>query len=79
MTKPPHDSSYEAIKLIARVNELDIKNPDGKKGFKIEVMTGVDAERFILAEKRESQIEFVKDHWWQIGIGLAILWWWLVN
>lgn len=77
MTKPRGDHSYEATKIIARVNELGVKNAEGHRGFKIEVMTGHDASSFIAAEKRDQLTSFAKSHWWQIGLGLLALWWWL--
>ena len=77
MTKPRDDHSYKAKKIIARVSQLGVKGPEGKRGFTIEVLTGVDAERFVTAEKSIEIINLIGKHWWKIGIGTAVFWWWL--
>lgn len=76
MTKPSQDHSYKSVTLIARVNQLGIRNTAGRSGFSIDVMTGVDADNFVAAEKRDAAIALAKKHWWQLALALLALWWW---
>ena len=76
MTKPRGDQSYEAIKLLARVNELNVRNAGGRRGFKIEVMTGEDVENYLAAGKRAAAVGFIAERWWQIGLVIAAVWLW---
>ena len=73
---PP--SEYYAIKHVARVHELGLEDPESRRGlFKIEVLTGPDRDALVNAAKREEGLQFAKEHWWQIGLGLIVLYWWL--
>ena len=76
MTKPVWDHSYKAIEIIARVNELKVKNYAGRSGFNVEVMTAQDAATFIAAQKRNEFLTSAKKHWWQIILVVIFLWWW---
>lgn len=77
MTRKPDDYTYQAIPLLARVNELAIENGEGRKGFKIEVLTAKDATSFAAARKRDERMVLFKNNWLWVGLGLLAAWWWL--
>lgn len=55
-----------AIQHIARVHELDLKDPETFRSiFKIEVLTGPDCEQVKSAEKNKKIVEFTIRHWWK--------------
>lgn len=75
-TQAPPDGYY-AIKHVARVHELGLMAPKTRRElFKIEVLTGPDRDALVNAARRAEWVQFAKEHWWQIGLGLIVLYWW---
>lgn len=67
-TKPPEN--------LARVHEVQMSEKKEPVFFKIEVLTGKDAESLLRAMKAAALFEFLKENWWQVGIGLIVAYWW---
>ena len=62
------------MQIVSRIHQLGVKC-DGKIGFKVEVLTGDDAAMLLKKAKKESAIHILKEVWWLIPVGLAVLWW----
>ena len=62
--------------IIFRIHESDVPNEGVGSFFSLEVLTGPDARFYIKSEATEHWLEFGKEHWWKIGLGLVGAWWW---
>ena len=63
--------------FICRVNQLNVEDKhSGKRGFLIEVTSGLDSRQITRAENHELYTTFFKEHWWQLGLALVVAWWW---
>ncbi len=64
-------------KFICRVNQINITDHEtGKKGFFVEVTSGLDSRQIVRAEQYEHYVAFAKEHWWKFCLGLVVAWWW---